>query len=606
MKWQRYFPFKEVRHQQKEAMDIVTKTKNPRVVLEQSTGVGKTAEGICFLRWLKGSGVKGSLVYIAPTKALIDQIAKQYPSYVHKLYGRHEYDCIFYHLKGIEAKADEIPCTTIVKGGLCPHYEASMGRLKGIDSCPYFDAKIKAEKSGKIVLMTKAYFLLSKLFNDWPEEIAGLVIDEVHQIAKIARLVFAYEITDYHLKRLVDLLRRYPKADHQANRLEEFLNEMIRIASLKPSRQPTLLQTHEIEHLISYLQKVNLDQVTAHLERALVKGELDPIEHKEELMTFERITRDLNRYLISLRYALADKAEKRNPLNYIVSYYEKRIPRKRKVRHKLIIKAHYVAPLIRYTLKDIPNILAYSATIGDPQIFSFETGITFPVYSFPSPFPPENARIFVPKDTPNLAFKYRRKMDLYLALRKVAKAVLELQNHGIRCLVVVESNKELRKFLELSKRLGLNVISYDENLAPKEAAIRFLEGEGMVLAGTSANYSHGLDLPGDTAPVIFFLRPGYPKPQDPATQFEILRFGEREAQKLWRWRALIEALQVRGRNIRADEDLGVAIFISQQFRNLIPSGLPKWLEKAWKEKELQGCIKEALEFLKKEKGGHMR
>jgi len=62
---------------------------------------------------------------------------------------------------------------------------------------------------------------------------------------------------------------------------------------------------------------------------------------------------------------------------------------------------------------------------------------------------------------------------------------------------------------------------------------------------------------------------------------------------------MVEALQVRGRNIRSGEDLGVTFFISQQFRRFLPAILPEWLRNAYRgEQKLEKCIEETKKLLK--------
>ena len=118
------------------------------------------------------------------------------------------------------------------------------------------------------------------------------------------------------------------------------------------------------------------------------------------------------------------------------------------------------------------------------------------------------------------------------------------------------------------------------------------------MVGTSANYSEGVDLPQQTAPVIFFLRPGYPRPDSPESQFEDRRFTNGQAWALRNWRVMIEALQVRGRNIRSTEDLGVCFFISQGFRRFLYPSLPDWLKPAYKnDKTMDQAVKEAVKLL---------
>jgi Rad3-related DNA helicase len=145
----------------------------------------------------------------------------------------------------------------------------------------------------------------------------------------------------------------------------------------------------------------------------------------------------------------------------------------------------------------------------------------------------------------------------------------------------------------------VEVVTYQEGLSAREAAIAFKEGFGDVLLGTSMNYGEGVDLPKSIAPVIFFLRPSYPPPNDPAVQFESRRFGKGNSWRLWNWRVMIEALQVRGRNVRSAEDLGVTFLVSQQFRRFAHASLPEWLKPSYRgEMTFEECIKETRGLLK--------
>ena len=109
-----------------------------------------------------------------------------------------------------------------------------------------------------------------------------------------------------------------------------------------------------------------------------------------------------------------------------------------------------------------------------------------------------------------------------------------------------------------------------------------------------ANFGEGVDLPRQIAPVIFVLRPGYPPPDAPRTQFEERRYGNNRW-AIWNWRVMLSVLQVRGRNIRSEDDLGATIFISQQFRRSVFASLPVALQTSYKgQLTLDQCVKEAI------------
>ena len=141
---------------------------------------------------------------------------------------------------------------------------------------------------------------------------------------------------------------------------------------------------------------------------------------------------------------------------------------------------------------------------------------------------------------------------------------------------------------------GVKAVSYGNGVTAREAALRFKDGEGDCLVGTAGNFGEGVDLPRQIAPVIFGFRPAYPPPDDPRTQFEERRYGNNRW-AIWNWRVMLSVLQWRGRNIRSEDDLGVTIFISQQFRRSVFAALPKTLQSSYKGNlTLDQCVKEAM------------
>lgn len=570
---------------QKDVFAIIGKQQGP-MTLQLPTGEGKTVIGYTILKALEKKGL-GPLFYIASTKTIVEQVKKFHPE-VKIVFGRNEYPCPYYQGK---VTAEDAPCSMLD----CPHrinQETGQTQEVGASSCPYQLAKYQA-KQGGIIVCTSAFYLFTQLFtNEWNRP-AGLIIDEAHQMAKIVRNCLSFEITDYHLKRAIELLSDIDA--NAAKTLDSFFKKMIRIARQKPTLTPTILEAYEIKELMDNLVKVNSNELGKNIKKAVKEKVVDTLEQREVLKRLEIVVRDVSKYLRSLGFSIP--TEHRQPLNYTYAFYKKALDKNEKVQYQLSIRAYYVAPIIQKILS--PYTIAYSATIGDPDVFGFETGIKFPFYQLPSHFPVENTRIFLPKDCPNLALKTRSRRDLTRILRRVAKACKGLADKNIRSLVVVISEKEREKFLALCKEEGVEAVSYGNGKAAKDAVQEFKDGKGKVLVGTVANFGEGIDLPRKLAQVIFFLRPGYPRPSDPATIFEERRFGSMRW-KLWNWRVMIEALQIRGRNIRSAEDLGVTFFISQQFRRFIPAVLPEWLWKAYKgDMSFEECVKGTIKLLEK-------
>lgn len=588
--WHQYA---QMRRNQKETLEIIEKAWDSRVpgqplilVFEEPTGSGKTATGYTPLKGLERLGER-PLFYITPTKAAIEEVKRQHPD-VKVIFGRNEYDCLYYKEK---VMADEVPCSMLD----CPHrvnQETGETWEKGAEPCPYYLAKYQA-KQGGIVVCTVAFYLLTQLFtHEWGTP-AGLVVDEAHRIARMVRTCLSYEITDYHLKRAINFLERVDPKNAQL--LKNFLDRMVKVIRLKPVSAPTLLEAWEIKELMDELIKVDSEEMARKVRTAVREMKIDLEEERETLKRLEILTRDLSRYYRSFEYSLT--TPQRHSLNYTYAFYKKALGKRERVQYRLYVQAHYVAPLIQKILS--PFTVAYSATIGKPRTFSFENGIKGSFYTFPSEFPTENTRIFMPTDTPNLAVKARSRGDLNKVMRRITAACKELSGAGVRSLVIVVSEAERKKFLRFSQDISLDVISYGNGTRAKKAVEEFKEGKGQVLVGTAANYGESIDLPKELAGVIFYLRPSYPRPNDPATIFEERRFGTMRW-KVWTWRVMNDVLQARGRNIRSPEDLGVTIFPSQQFRRFLFAALPEWLKPAYKGNlTFKECIKEAKEVLTK-------
>jgi Rad3-related DNA helicase len=289
--------------------------------------------------------------------------------------------------------------------------------------------------------------------------------------------------------------------------------------------------------------------------------------------------------------------ENRGALAYTYAYHVEDKDEKDRVGNKLVVCSHYINPLVKLLLGKITVTL--SATIGDNAIFGQESGVQLPFLTLPPSFPAEKTRIFMPTDTPNLAFNERKHGDVTKVMRRIARVAKKLANNGIRSLHVTVSNEEREKLLALMNEEGVKAISYGNGVTAKQAAIRFKDGEGDALVGTMSNFGEGVDLPRQTAPAIFVLRPGYPPPDDPRTQFEERRYGNNRW-AIWNWRVMLSVLQVRGRNIRSEDDLGVTFFISQQFRRSVFASLPQTLQVSYKgDLTLDQCVKEAIELVVK-------
>lgn len=595
--------FSRMRVVQEEALRFVA--ENGSAIVESPTGSGKTAVEITILRAGEDAGME-TLFLIVPNKTILAQIREEFPGDVKVALGRNEHPCLYYEEKKTELtiegvklladdpesiKADEIPCSMLLD---CPHrvdQETGETHTKGAFPCPYLKQKYEA-KQGGIVLCTMAFYLFTQLFSREWNRPDILVIDEAHRIAEVFRNALSYEISDHHIEKAIEILKRIG-ADEEATALDVFLKKMIGIIKGKSRGKPPLLEPEELCSLIEALSLIDTKEFGKKVSEAVREGRLDAKADRTTLRKLEVLIRDLRRYIHSFEFSIPSSG--RHALNYTYAAWREEKQPGQKVQYRLVIKAYYVAPLIKKVMGE--TTVSFSATIGDPDVFGFETGIRDPFVSLGGHFPARNTRIFMPSDTPNLAMNARSKQEPTRVLRRIAKACKRFSEREIRSLVVVVSNAERDKFLMLSEEEGVYAISYGNGVTAKDAAQLFKEGEGDVLVGTAANYAEGVDLPKNLAPVIFVLRPGYPNPKDPGTIFEEKRFGSQRWQ-IWNWRVMLQALQARGRNLRSVNDIGVTIFISQQFRRFVFASLPESLKGSYvRDRTFDECVTDTLRHL---------
>ncbi len=585
----KYFPFDifgEMRPAQKHTLEVASQT-NDNLIFEAPTGSGKTAIGYAFLKGI-ADHYDGPQFYLVPNKTHVDQFKKQFPT-VKVAYGRSEYPCLYYgELEKVTAQ--ESPCYMLK----CKHrVNQDTGETEelGVSPCPYYQAKYEA-KQGGMVVATTAFFLYSTFYSrEFKESVSGIVFDEAHMTAEILRHSLSFDITDYHLNRCIDVLMPIDK--RVAVRLRTFKNRMVYF--IKKRSRPNmdlLLKENEINELISILSEIKGKDL---IKKVREKVQADKID-RESLKRLQDITYGIGRYVRSLKYATLSGTRK--PLAYTYGYVKEEMGENDKVKYRLSIRSYYIAGIVK-SMTENARVMSYSATIGNEQIFRNETGLSGDFESLTSHFDPDNSRIFLPSDVFDLSHDKQRKQDKTKTLRKIARAAKKFADKGLRSLVLVVSDQEREKFLMLADEEGLDVATYSKDVLARDVVNQFKAGKGDVLLGTGANFGQGIDLPDGMAPITFILRPEYPHPNDPLTQFEDERHGSRKW-ALWQWRVAIKAVQGRGRNIRSAEDRGVTFFMSAQYRRFLRGSLPGWLRESYHgSKTFEECVEETEKLLLK-------
>ncbi len=586
------------------------------VVIEAPTGVGKSAVEYAALKAAAKHADGQPMFWIVPTKALVDQFKDDFPG-LRIIYGSNEIPCMFaaegfdpetLHpttQDGLEVlyhdpkatRRDDVPCTMLEACGHRVNLDTGETKVHGATRCPFYQQMYEA-KSGGIILCTMSFYLFERLFVQRFGDPAALVIDEAHRISDVIRFSLSFDITDWNLKQAVEMLERI-EAEAEAKSVRQFLQTLRRITKARKRRpyEEYLLDEKEISRLLDVLQDLDTKELERKIREAVRAGKIKPKTEFGVMQKLQALTQNLRRYTSSLEYAIG--TEKRRPLNYVCAFYRTEHGEEQRVQHKLVVRAHYVAPLVQRCLL-APFTLACSATIGKPETFAMDTGIEGTTASISSPFPVENTRLYLPTDVWDLSYQAKgSKRNKTRTLRRIAQACRLFASKGHRCLVVVISNEERLKFLELAEEENVYAVSYRNGTTAKDAVRLFREGgEGDVLVGTAANYAEGIDLPAQMAPVVFFLKPGYENPNSAMAQFELRRFPGSRVRKLRQWRVMLKALQVRGRNVRSPEDLGVTFFMNQQFRSFLRGSLPDWLKPAYRgDLSFDKAVENALELL---------
>lgn len=613
-------------------MDALAALAEGKFLLELPTGTGKTElEHAVAVASLKKIEDGETVFWIFPTKALVEQVKLEHPD-VKVVFGQNEHVCpwaaenfekepanpveasqlpILYQDRNA-ARVNEIPQVMHAK---CPHFvdqETGTVNVKGMLACPYFQQTYEAKHSGGIIVATMSFYIFAKLFSKRRKEsahdtaygrVAVLIIDEVHRLADVIRYTLSYDITDWHLEKAIQLLKRIDAPERKP--LRRFLTALKRIAKSheKKPQEEHLLTDDEIRKLVAILEEIDpavLDPM--RIAEAVEQGLLDSKRDWREIKTIETLACDIKRYIHTLEFGLAKEDEEgnvvRGPLNYSCTFYKQELGENQKVQHKLVLHCHYVAPLIRRRLKT-PTTVSFSATVGKPDLFAYETGIKDPFFSAPSTFPIQNRRIYLPSDVEDLSHRAdptgRKKTR---TLRMIAKGCRQLVRDSIRSLVIVTSNAEREKFMRMAEEESVEALTYSDELSAKDAALKFKEGQAEVLCGCVSHYGVGVDFPKDTAGAIWFLRPGYANPDSAETQFEIQRFGEGHYWSRLVYRVMLEAQQAVGRNIRGPRDRGVCFLMSRAFEKFVYTGLPEWLKPAYKRGlMLDECLDDVKELL---------
>lgn len=609
--------------------------QHDRSTIEGATGLGKGVVEYVLLR-AAARKVGRKNYWVVPTRALVKQFSDDFPNLT-VAYGRSEHVCPWAAegfkdepehpvtpadliQLGTDINATRVSDVATIVCKKCPHYvDPNTGQTQktGVVDCGYYRQKYQVDRSDA-VLCTMAFYLYRFFFNKAiREDLEALIIDEAHELPKVVQYCLSFEISDHLLLRAIKLLERLPETQSEIAALKKFVRTMKQMAKAKqrPSGKEQLLDDEEVIRLIAILQPIDNVALEAKLHQAISASLFDLAEDKEAIKTLEVLTRDLRRYVTSLMMSLPKELEDGGvlqPLTYTCSFYRTDVEanaeaeatgdrrRRKKVMHQLVVHCAHVGPLIRKLL--LPNhCVALSATIGNADAFKFLSGIDFPILRLGSSFPIDQRRIYVPNDIESLAYSPGIERKKNQMLKRIAQRAAWFKQRRQRLLEIVVSEEEREKASRWARDEGLAVVTYGNGVAAKDAFIAFKNGEGDLLLGTSAHFAQGIDLPDQTAPVTFVLRPDFPNPESPQEQFKRRRFGESKTQWINQYQVMQKVIQAAGRNIRGPDDRGVIIYCDARFGKLVSRSLHndyEWLRPCFRSNlTWEECMADAMQLL---------
>lgn len=533
------------------------------VVLEGQMGLsGKTPIGIAFLTAaLKHTGGWG--LYLTPSKPLQDQLVRQYPaSGIAVIKGRKEYLCPDPKYPG--TTYGECPCGTLTDSpyhGKCHRTETGTiynePPRAGRDL--YYEDKLAALKS-PIVAMNFAYAAMQQIFAGQFGRPSVVVIDEADQVAEAIRSAMETRISARAI------LAAYEAAvalrDKETSKaLSLLLSFHVRFVDGKEAQRkamkwddPVNISEAEMTEYLRYVGAVDWTRFRAALRRNLHRFTLD------ELSELARAVSSGGRWQHAIKYALPVRYKGRSIPSSSFAYCETRLDNGAVANRWVVLRPWKVSHLVRGYLTGSEATVAMSGTIGDREIFGFETGITGRFLKLPHA--KVERRVLVLDDDLDLRMRpgHRRQV------KRAEEIAVELASlPGANTLVLTNTHEQAHALCSALGAAGVPCLSYGNGTSCSAALQRFLHDRSLrAFVGPVTGIGRGIDLPG-RCNLLLVYKPPYAKPTEPQSQFESRRLKERYWPLMF-WRASTATAQAMGRIFRGPDDRGAIVLLCRSFR----------------------------------------
>lgn len=260
----KYFPYKEIRPEQQDVLDIILDNwdKKKYFVLQLDVGVGKSGIAKTVANWSKDAYI------VTETKQLLDQYLRDFssPQFV-SIKGKANYICN----KNPHFNCGNAPCVAKKKGSCWL-------------SCNYYLERQKAANAAQVV-MPYAYLFSSTQYDTGWQKRELMVFDECHLLE--SQLV---GLAQFYIS-LKDLDEKYDVFDDLSN--EAFKKMMAPLSIERSSFEPRLSQ-------IQYLVAQQLDKLTNELQHTSESDVSTSKELSNKISELDRLKTHITLYFDSI------------------------------------------------------------------------------------------------------------------------------------------------------------------------------------------------------------------------------------------------------------------------------------------------------------------
>lgn len=422
--------------------------------------------------------------------------------------------------------------------------------------CAYELNKLMARKADVVIAPYIYIFddFLREKFMAWysyPPEETILIIDEAHNLPNFCREILSSSISHKTMKLALKEAKEYSIKD------EDVLNL--------------------IEVIIKIFEEIEKNtEFSENNDAILDENEFE--EMIEENGMDIRFMEEVAKKMITYGEIVADFKESKNALprsfirsagNFFSQWSmkdEKWVKVIEKMENNIKIETYCMDPSIASSiLNSFYCSIHMSGTLQPMEEYKNSIGIEADTIAYPSPFPPENRKIFYLDD---VTTKYYMEEEMIEKIKNYIEEICNSVNKNT--LILFPSYAIMERFLE--KKFSLKNI-YIERKGERQEKImgklrKFKDRGGIFMSVMGGKLSEGIDFPSEELEIVIIV--GIPYPPPSAKQYALQKYYDKKFGDGWKYameaQAIRKMMQSIGRLIRGENDRGVAIIMDKRAR----------------------------------------